>query len=50
MSASGVEIKEIGTVIEIRSGIVKLTGLPSCVLGQLIESSIQADRLVTFGD
>ena len=37
MSISGVDIREVGTIVEIRRGIVKLTGLPSCVLGQLIE-------------
>jgi len=37
MSTSGVDIREVGTITEIRRGIVKLTGLPSCVLGQLIE-------------
>jgi F-type H+-transporting ATPase subunit alpha len=37
MSTSGVEIRELGTIVEIRRGIVKLTGLPSCVVGQLIE-------------
>jgi F-type H+-transporting ATPase subunit alpha len=37
MSASGVDIREIGTITEIRRGIVKLRGLPSCVLGQLMD-------------
>jgi len=46
MIASGVEIREVGTVIEIRRGIVKLTGLPSCVLGQLIELGPQTRGFV----
>lgn len=37
MSADRVDIREAGTVTEIHSGIVKLSGLPSCTLGQLLE-------------
>ncbi len=33
----GPDIRELGTVAEIRRGIMRLHGLPSCVLGQLIE-------------
>ncbi len=31
------EIKEVGVVREIRRGIVKIEGLPSCIYGQIIE-------------
>jgi F-type H+-transporting ATPase subunit alpha len=31
------EIKEVGVVREIKRGIVKIEGLPSCIYGQLIE-------------
>ncbi|MBI4341369.1 MAG: F0F1 ATP synthase subunit alpha [Candidatus Omnitrophica bacterium] len=37
MSASGVDIREVGTITEIRRGVVKLSGLPTCIMGQLIE-------------
>ena len=39
MEPSGVEIREVGTITELKRGVVKLTGLPSCILGQLIELS-----------
>ena len=31
------EIKDIGTIREIKGGVVKIGGLSSCVNGQLIE-------------
>jgi F-type H+/Na+-transporting ATPase subunit alpha len=31
------EIKEVGVVKEIRRGIVKIEGLPSCIYGQIVE-------------
>ncbi len=31
------EIKEVGIVKEIRRGIVKIEGLPSCIFGQIVE-------------
>lgn len=37
MSTRGVEIRELGTITEIKRGIVKLAGLPGCIMGQLIE-------------
>ncbi|PIQ83501.1 MAG: F0F1 ATP synthase subunit alpha [Candidatus Omnitrophica bacterium CG11_big_fil_rev_8_21_14_0_20_63_9] len=37
MSSNGVEIREVGTITEVKRGIVKLAGLPSCIMGQLIE-------------
>jgi len=37
MSMPGVDIREVGTITEIKRGIVKLSGLPSCAVGQLIE-------------
>ena len=37
MGHTGVEIREVGTITEVKRGIVKLSGLPSCILGQLIE-------------
>jgi len=33
------EVKEVGTVREIKHGIVKAEGLPSCIYGQLVEFS-----------
>ena len=39
MNTSPVTIREVGTITEIRRGIIKLSGLPGCVLGQLIELS-----------
>ena len=33
------EIKEVGTVHEVKHGIVKASGLPSCIYGQLVELS-----------
>lgn len=46
MSLTGVDIREVGTIVEIRRGIVKLEGLPSCVLGQLIELGPEARGFV----
>lgn len=37
MEPSGVEVREAGTITEIKRGVVKLAGLPNCILGQLIE-------------
>ncbi len=37
MNPSGVDIREAGTITEVKRGIVKLTGLPTCIMGQLIE-------------
>ncbi|MFQ5680898.1 MAG: F0F1 ATP synthase subunit alpha [Candidatus Omnitrophota bacterium] len=37
MKIPGLDIKEVGTVKEVKRGIVKVDGLPSCVYGQLIE-------------
>ena len=37
MSPHGIEIREVGTITEIKRGIVKLAGLPTCIMGQLIE-------------
>ena len=31
------EIRETGVVTEVARGIVKLSGLPSCVLGQVLD-------------
>jgi len=31
------EIKDVGTVKEIKGGVIKIDGLASCVNGQLIE-------------
>lgn len=33
------EVKEVGTVKEVRHGVVKVSGLPSCIYGQLVELS-----------
>ena len=37
MSDSRVEIREVGVITEIKRGVVKLSGLPTCIMGQLIE-------------
>ena len=37
MPATGVEVRETGTITEVKRGVVKLSGLPSCILGQLIQ-------------
>jgi F-type H+-transporting ATPase subunit alpha len=37
MTTSGLEVREVGTITEVKRGVVKLSGLPSCILGQLIE-------------
>lgn len=39
MHSAGLEVREVGTITEIKRGIVKLTGLPTCIMGQLIELS-----------
>ena len=36
---SALEIREVGFVKDIRHGIARVTGLPSCVYGQLIQFS-----------
>ncbi len=37
MNSGSLEIKEIGTVEEVRQGIIKISGLPNCLYGQVIE-------------
>lgn len=37
MKIASLDIKDTGTIREIRKGIVKIGGLPSCINGQLIE-------------
>ncbi len=37
MSIDGVDIRQIGVITEVKRGIIKLSGLPSCIMGQLIE-------------
>lgn len=34
---SALEVKEVGYVKEVKRGIAKVTGLPSCIYGQLVE-------------
>ena len=34
---SSLDIKEIGTVKEVKQGIIKVEGLPSCIYGQLVQ-------------
>ena len=41
-----VTIRERGTITEIKCGIMKLAGLPGCVLGQLMELSPDVKGLV----
>jgi len=40
------DIKEVGTVKEVKYGIVKVVGLPSCVYGQLIQFPSQVKGMV----
>lgn len=37
MSASGIDIRQSGVITEIKRGVVKLSGLPTCIMGQLLE-------------
>ena len=37
MNTFGVDVREVGTITELKRGIVKLSGLPTCIMGQLIE-------------
>lgn len=37
MPSAGVDVREIGTITEVKRGVVKLSGLPSCIMGQLLE-------------
>src|SRR3989338_7402481 len=46
MQESNVIIREAGTITEIRQGIVKLSGLPGCVVGQLIELGPETEGFV----
>ncbi|MDP8297103.1 MAG: F0F1 ATP synthase subunit alpha [Candidatus Orphnella occulta] len=39
MKIASLDIKDTGTIKEIRKGIVKIEGLPSCINGQLVELS-----------
>jgi len=41
-----IDVQQRGTITEIRRGIVKLSGLPVCVMGQLIELGSRARGLV----
>jgi len=34
---ASLDIKDTGTILEIKKGIVKISGLPSCINGQLVE-------------
>ena len=36
---SNLDIKEVGVVREVKGGIVKVSGLPSCIYGQLVDFS-----------
>jgi len=36
---STIDIREVGVVKEVKQGIVKIDGLPSCIFGQLVEFS-----------
>ncbi len=46
MGSTGVIIRETGTITEVRQGIVKLSGLPGCVMGQLIELGPEAQGFI----
>jgi F-type H+-transporting ATPase subunit alpha len=41
-----IDVQQLGTITEIKRGIVKLTGLPVCVMGQLVELGPRARGLV----
>ena len=40
------EVREVGTVTEIKRGVVKLSGMPSCVMGQLVALTRETKGLV----
>ncbi len=42
-----VDVQEVGIVKEVRRGIAKVSGLPSCIYGQLVEFSSGTKGLVT---
>ncbi len=46
MVAAGVDVREIGTITEIKRGVIKLSGLPTCILGQLLELGRGAQAFV----
>ncbi|MBI2001616.1 MAG: hypothetical protein HYS69_10630, partial [candidate division NC10 bacterium] len=37
MHPANAEIREEGTITEVKRGVVKLSGLPTCIQGQLLE-------------
>ncbi len=39
-------VRELGTIIEIKRGVVKLSGMPSCVMGQLVSLTSETKALV----
>lgn len=43
---SPVEIREGGTITEVKRGVVKLTGLPTCIMGQVLTLGRHARALV----
>lgn len=42
MFVSSIEIKEVGRVQEVKQGIVKISGLPNCIYGQMLEIGEQS--------
>ena len=43
---ASLDIREVGVVKEVKQGVVKISGLPSCIFGQLIEFSRGAKGMV----
>ncbi len=37
MFVSSIEVREVGKVQEVKQGIIKISGLPNCIYGQMIE-------------
>lgn len=47
MNISTIDIKEIGTVTEVKQGIIKIDGMPSCMYGELLQFSENIKGIVT---
>jgi F-type H+/Na+-transporting ATPase subunit alpha len=39
MTVNPLEIKEVGRVEEVKNGIIKISGLPNCIYGQMLETA-----------
>lgn len=46
MSITSLEIKEVGRIEEVKNGIIKISGLPSCLYGEMIEIGFDLKGMV----